>query len=70
MKKWWFGERKHVDQDKVQAKAKAKNDMRDLMDTGDEQAYVAYVKALRPKISPDELVRLIEFFREQRRQRR
>jgi hypothetical protein len=40
MKKWWFGERKHIDQNKVETKAKAKGDLRNLRETGDEEGYV------------------------------
>jgi hypothetical protein len=70
MKKWWFGERKHIDQDKVEAKAKARNDLRNLRETGDEEGYVAYIKALRPNVAPEELIRQIELFRELRRKNR
>lgn len=69
MKNWPFGERKHIDQEKLAAKAKAKEDLRHLMDIGDETGYVAYVKALNPNVSPGELARLIVLFREQRKQR-
>jgi hypothetical protein len=63
MKRWWFGEKKHIDAEKVAQKAQAKRDLRDLMECRDEDGYVRYVKALNPDVSPEELVRLIELFR-------
>ena len=57
--------KKHLDADKIQLKAKAKKDLRDLMDARDETGYVAYIKALKPDLSREELVRLIELFRQQ-----
>jgi hypothetical protein len=65
MKKWWFGERKHVDAEKLAVKAKAKLDLRALMDCRDEDGYVRYIKSLNSDVSPEELVRLIELFRQQ-----
>jgi len=65
MKRWWFGERQHIDSDKVRAKSQAKRDLRDLIEVRDEAGYVAYIKALNPDVSKEELVRLIELFREQ-----
>ncbi len=41
--------------------------MKNLMDCGDEDGYVALVKVLRPAITRDELVAAIERFRQYRR---
>jgi len=65
MKQWWFGERKHIDQQKVAAKSQAKGELRRLIELGDEDAYVAYVKALNPSITKDQLIESICLFREE-----
>jgi hypothetical protein len=65
MKKWWFGDKTHIDTEKKQLKAKAKQDLRRLMDMRDEAGYVAYLKGLNPDVSKEDLIRLIELFREQ-----
>jgi hypothetical protein len=65
MKKWWFGEKKHIDSEKVALRAQAKQELRALMDCRDENGYVGYLKALNPDVSPEELIRLIELFRQQ-----
>jgi len=65
MRRFWFGEKKHLDAEKIQQKAKAKIDLRNMMDVRDETGYVAYIKALNPDLSKEELIRLIELFREQ-----
>jgi hypothetical protein len=65
MKKWWFGEKKHIDQDRLLQKKKAKEDLRALLEMRDETGYIAYLKLLNPDVSPEELVRLIELFRQE-----
>lgn len=69
MKKWWFGEKKYLVTDAAAAKQQAKADMRRVMDCGDEEGYVALVKALKPGITPCELVSAIERFRQYQRNR-
>jgi hypothetical protein len=63
------GKRKHIDAEKVAAKAKAKADLETLFETGNETEYVAFVKRIKPDMTPSELVGFIESFREQRWQR-
>lgn len=70
MKRKWFGDRAHIDEAKVEEKAKAKKELRQMIETGDEEGYIARIKMLRPDLSPGDLVRLIELFREQRRPNR
>jgi hypothetical protein len=67
--KGWSGEKKHISAEKVAQQSQAKRDLRELMENRDEDGYVRYIKALKPNISSEELVRLIELFREQAEQR-
>jgi hypothetical protein len=67
MKRRWFGDRAHIDEEKVAARAKARTDMRQLIETGDEKGYVEYVKRLKPEITAEELQQFIEMFHSERR---
>jgi hypothetical protein len=67
MKKWWFGERVHIDEEKIAARAKARVDMKRLIESGDEKGYVDYVKRLKPGMTAEELQQLIEMFHSERR---
>lgn len=67
MRKFWSGEKKHLDQQKIEAAQKAKQKMRLLLEAGDEDGYVALTKELKPNITPEELRAAIERFREFRR---
>ena len=58
--------RMHIDEEKVREKERVKRDLRDLLDKGDEEGYVAMLKALRPSITPEELVHLVHQFRAER----
>jgi hypothetical protein len=61
--------REHIDQEKIREKREAKEDLRRLLDCGDEEGFVALIKRLKPTIAPDELVSLIRRFREERSKR-
>jgi lysylphosphatidylglycerol synthetase-like protein (DUF2156 family) len=67
MKRRWFGDRAHVDEEKVNARAKARADMRELIESGDEKGYAEYVKRLKPDMTPAELQQLIAMFHSERR---
>jgi hypothetical protein len=67
MKRSWFGDRAHIDEEKVAARAKAIADMRELVESGDEKGYAEYVKRLRPEITAEELQQFIEMFHSERR---
>ena len=66
MKHWWFGEKKHIDESKKKARAKAKNDLKELMENGDEVGYRNYVRLLKPKITDEEMERLVRIYHEER----
>lgn len=70
MKKWFFGERKHIDQEKIEQEAKTLRDLRWLMDNASEQTFLEYVKRMKPDATPTEIHTLIEAFHEQRAARR
>ena len=61
------GRGKHIDASKIEAKQQILEDLRHLMDIGDEEAYVQLTKKINPKITPAELVEAIQRFREYRR---
>ncbi len=67
MKRWWFGERKHRDEQKLAMKAKARRDIRAFMESGDVVGYLAYISALlqRP-LTPEEMEKHTKLFYEQR----
>ena len=67
MRKFWAGEKQHLDQRKVEVKREAKERMRLLLETGDEEGYIALTKELNPEITREELRAAIERFREFRR---
>ena len=63
-KKWWFGEKKHIDQRKLDAKAKAKRDLKRLMDDNDLEGYLAYVAEalLQRALTPEEIEHYTRLF--------
>jgi len=66
MKKWWFGEKKHIDERKREAREKARDDLQQLIEHGDEQGFVEYLKALKPDVTKEEMIELIRQFRDER----
>lgn len=66
MKKWWFGEKKHIDERKREAREKARRDLQQLIENGDEQGFVEYLKALKPDVTKEELIEFVKQFREER----
>jgi len=66
MKKWWFGEKKHIDEQKRDAREKARRDLQQLIENGDEEGFVAYLKALKPDVTRRELIEFVKQFRDER----
>ena len=66
MKKWWFGERKYIDEQKLAVKAKVRQDLKRLMEANDLEGYLNYVTLLtgRP-LTPEERERHTALFTEQ-----
>jgi hypothetical protein len=60
---------KHLDPQRIEMKRKSEKRLSELLESGDEEGYVALVKSHQPNITPELLVSLIERFRERRRQR-
>lgn len=56
----------HIDQEKIKEKREAKEDLRTMLDCGDEEGFVALVKRLNPGVTPEELVSVVRRFREER----
>jgi hypothetical protein len=65
MKKWRFGGKALIDEEKVKAKAQAKKDLRTCIEMNDEAGYLAIAKGLNADLTPEDMVRLSECFREQ-----
>lgn len=61
--------REHSDQEKIKERRETKEDLRTLLECGDEEAFVALIKKLNPKVTPADLVSLIHRFREERARR-
>lgn len=70
MKMRWPRGKKHVDQDKIDERKNAKEDLRMLLLLGDEEGYVQLIKQLQPQITPAALSDLVLRFREDRRKMR
>jgi hypothetical protein len=67
MKKWWFGERKYIDEEKIEFKKRRKSELRFLIESGNEQGYIDYIRKYKPDIGPDELEGLIDLFHAERK---
>lgn len=61
--------REHIDREKIREQRETKQDLRTLLESGDEDASVALIKRLKPTITPAELVSLVRRFREERANR-
>lgn len=59
---------KHLDQQRIELRRKTEKRLAELIESGDEEGYVALVKSANPSVTPELLVSLIEQFRERRRQ--
>ncbi|MBZ5629443.1 MAG: hypothetical protein LAO06_11330 [Acidobacteriia bacterium] len=46
-KKWFHGEKKHIDEQKVETLAKAKRELKRAMEDGDERRYLEIVEGAR-----------------------
>jgi hypothetical protein len=42
-KKWWHGEKKHIDEQKREARLKAERELKRLLDSNDLEGYLNYV---------------------------
>lgn len=58
--------KEHIDNEKIKEKRETKENLRTILDAGNEDAFVALIKKLRPSITPAELVALVRRFREER----
>ena len=66
MKKWFFGEKKHLDQEKIEQEAKDLRNLRWMMDNASDEVVRQYLKGMRPDATPNELQILFgEFHRQQ-----
>jgi hypothetical protein len=59
----WFGG-KTLDERKNEARSMARKMVRGVLQTGDEQGFIACVKLLRPGITDDELKGFLKLFRD------
>jgi hypothetical protein len=61
--------RKHINPDAEAAKRRDLERVSELVDLGDEDTFVSLIKTREPAISPSELLKRIELFRELKRLR-
>jgi hypothetical protein len=61
---------KSLDQNKIQAQKEAREIVLDLLESGDEDAFVSAVKRWKPDLTPEELRQFISLFRDAMRERR
>ena len=59
---------KHLDQQRIELRRKTEMRLAELIESGDEEGYVALIKSANPNVTPELLVSLIEQFRQRRRQ--
>ena len=59
-----------LDQKKIQAQREAGEIILDLLESGDEEAFVSAVKRWKSDLSPEELRQFISLFRDAMRERR
>jgi len=62
--RWWSDRRQHQDEDKIASTRQTLANIAELRARKDEVGFVALVKKLRPGVTPDELEKLIETFRD------
>lgn len=65
-KKWFFGDRKHIDEKKAEQRKANLSALRQLMDTGDLSGYVALIRELKPGITDAEMEVKVRLFFEHR----
>lgn len=65
-KQWFHGDKKHIDEQKIEQRKADLKALRRLMETGDLEGYKALVRELRPGISEAEMQQKIRLFYEYR----
>lgn len=63
MKKWFFGEKKHIDQQKIADRKDARQDIYWLQRYGTEQEMEDYLRALNPKATNEQIARALAEYR-------
>ncbi len=69
MKKWFFGEKKHLDQEKIDQDAQEIENLRWLMDHGTREEYELHVRSLRPDAPEEQIQKMISAFYQHRAER-
>jgi hypothetical protein len=69
MKKWFFGEKKHLDQEKIEQEAQELENLRWLMDNGTREQYELHVRSQRPDATEEQIQELITAFYRRRAER-
>lgn len=66
MKRFWRGERKHIDQEKVKLDRKRLFDLKGYMDRNDLKGYIRYIRDYDPNITDEKMEGFIQLFHAQR----
>jgi hypothetical protein len=69
MKKWFFGEKKHLDQEKIEQEKEDCKNLRWLMDHGTIAEFETYLRGNRPDATEKEIQELLSAFYRRRAER-
>jgi hypothetical protein len=69
MKRWFFGAKKHIDEEKKAQEAQDLRNIRWLMDHGSDEMIMQYLRGLKPDATTSELQTLMVEFHRQRAER-
>lgn len=69
MKRWWFGEKKHLDDQKIEQEKEDLKNLRYLMDYGTVEQYELYCRSQKADVTDEEIKALIRAFYQRRAER-
>jgi hypothetical protein len=69
MKKWFFGEKKHLDQEKIEQEREDCKNLRWLLDNGTGDEFETYLRGNRPDATEKEIQELLRAFYQRRTER-
>lgn len=66
MKKWFFGERKYIDEEKVKQEKQDLVNVRWLLDYGTAEEFTTYARGMNPNMTEEQIKVMLDAFYEQR----
>ena len=64
MKQWWPDRLKQIEERKDEARKTARKMLREVLNRGDEEGFIACARLIKPGLTDDELKRLLKLFRD------